>query len=153
MFKSRPVVGIGWSRFTDSHNIVAHNSFVHVLTELGLVGAFFFVGFVYWFFRSLRVVRAQPSDPSPTIDWATALAGSGIGLFTSASFLSRQYSPAFYTVCALGAAYAGLRGAGTALAARPPGAFLLDMVIIAGIELIAIVLVYVTVLTFAVWGS
>ena len=39
MFKSAPLLGVGFGRFTDLNDITAHNSFVLCLAELGLVGS------------------------------------------------------------------------------------------------------------------
>jgi putative inorganic carbon (hco3(-)) transporter len=43
LFKSAPLFGIGFGRFTDVSDITAHNSFVLCLAELGLVGSTIFV--------------------------------------------------------------------------------------------------------------
>ena len=58
MFKSHPLFGVGFGRYTDFNRLVAHNSFVHTLGELGFLGAFAFVGMGYWFFQSSRHVRS-----------------------------------------------------------------------------------------------
>lgn len=152
MFKSQPVLGVGWSRFTDFHEQVAHNSFVHIIAETGFVGGFFFTGLMFYYFKSLRVVRAGPLEPPTAIDWTDPLIASGAGLFTGASFLSHQYSPAFYTVVALGSTYAGLRGAGVVLEGRQAGG-LFDAAMVAGLEVLAIAVVYAAVVAFAVWGT
>jgi hypothetical protein len=146
MLKGQPVLGVGWSHFTDFHEQVAHNSFVHIVAETGLVGGFFFVGLLYSYFMSLRVARAGPLEPLTAIDWTEPLIASGVGLFTGAAFLSRQYNPAFYTVVALGSAYAALRGAGAVLEGRQAGASLFDAARVAGLEVLAIVVVYAAVL-------
>jgi O-antigen ligase len=146
MLKSQPVLGVGWSHFTDFHEQVAHNSFVHIVAETGLVGGFFFVGLLYSYFMSLRVARAGPLESHTAIDWTEPLIASGVGLFTGAVFLSRQYNPAFYTVVALGSAYAALRGAGAVFEGRPAGASLFDAARVAGLEVLAIVVVYAAVL-------
>jgi len=39
MFKSAPLFGVGFNRFTDLYEITAHNSFVLCLAELGLLGS------------------------------------------------------------------------------------------------------------------
>jgi putative inorganic carbon (hco3(-)) transporter len=152
MLKSHPVLGVGWSRFTDFHEQVAHNSFVHIVAETGLIGGFFFIGLIYFYFTSLGVARATSLPPPAAADWTNALIASGVGLFTGAAFLSHQYSPAFYTVVALGSTYAGLRGAGAVFESRQPGAGLFDAAIVAGFEVLAIAGVYAAVVAFAVWG-
>ena len=149
MFKSQPVFGVGWGRFTDFHPKVAHNSFVQIIAETGFVGGFFFIGIAYAYFMSLLVVRRISGGSTDFVD---ALIASGVGLLTGAAFLSRQDSPPFYMIIALGAAYAGLRGAGSAIAARPAGAGLFDAARIVAILGLALATVYLAVITFAVWG-
>ena len=151
MLRSQPLFGVGWNRFTDFNELVAHNAFVQIIAETGLAGGFFFVGVAYTYFLSLRAVRRTGGDRSDDTDFTDALVASGIGLLTGAAFLSRQDSPAFYMVVSLGAAYAGLRGAGSVLAARPAGAGLFDAARVVAIEGLAVAAVYLAVITFAIW--
>jgi putative inorganic carbon (HCO3(-)) transporter len=92
MFRSRPLFGVGFGRYTDFNFLVAHNSFVHTLAETGLFGAFCFVGMGYWFFQR----PPQPLDASPGLvqlrAWADDLRHGGLGLAVCALFLSRQYT-------------------------------------------------------------
>jgi len=104
MLTSHPLFGVGYSRFTDYNELVAHNSFIHTFAELGLLGAFFGVGLVYWYFKGLR----QRTDEASLRRWASALTLSGIGFFTMASFLSRQYDFVLYTLLGLGACHAAI---------------------------------------------
>jgi O-antigen ligase len=102
MLRSSPVLGVGFGSFTEYHELVAHNSFVHSLAELGLVGGYFFVGMFYWHFvcTSARRNVAGSRDSVLALDlWA-----SGAGVLVCALFLSRQYSPVLYVPLALGAA-------------------------------------------------
>jgi O-antigen ligase len=46
MFKSSPIFGIGFGRFTDFNDISAHNLFVLCLAELGLVGSTIWVALI-----------------------------------------------------------------------------------------------------------
>lgn len=61
-FKTNPtvaVIGVGASGFKEGvgeirgERFVAHNSFISILLELGLVGSIFFIGILYYCFRSL----------------------------------------------------------------------------------------------------
>jgi hypothetical protein len=102
LLKSKPVLGVGTGEFMTFHNRVAHNSFVHVFAETGLVGLFFFVGMFYWFFVTngpLRNVAGAVDSPLARDLWASCL-----GLVVCACFLSRQYVPILYIPLALGAA-------------------------------------------------
>jgi putative inorganic carbon (HCO3(-)) transporter len=104
MLTSHPLFGVGYSRFTDYNELVAHNSFIHTFAELGLLGAFFLVGMVYWYFKGLRADAGGASGAR----WARALTLSGIAFFTMVSFLSRQYDLVFYTLLGLGASHAAI---------------------------------------------
>jgi O-antigen ligase len=101
MVRSKPVMGVGAGQFTEYHERVAHNSFVHAFAETGFVGGFFFVGMFYWLFvgaGSSRNVAGAASSPLATDIWA-----SGIAVVVTACFLSRQYSPVPLVPLALGA--------------------------------------------------
>ena len=102
MLKAKPVLGVGTGEFTAYHPRVAHNSFVHVFAETGLVGLFFFVGMFYWFF----VTTGPRRNVAGAVDSALArdLWAGCIGLIVCACFLSRQYVPILYIPLALGAA-------------------------------------------------
>ncbi|MCX6552123.1 MAG: O-antigen ligase family protein [Acidobacteria bacterium] len=101
MMKSSPVLGIGMDQFTTQHRRVAHNSFVHVMAETGLVGTVLFVGMFYWFFVGngpLRNVAGAAVSPLARDLWASC-----IGAVVCVCFLSRQYEPLLYVPLALGA--------------------------------------------------
>lgn len=103
MLTSHPLFGVGYSRFTDYNERVAHNSFIHTFAELGLLGGFFGVGMVYWYFKGLREHAGGTSGRR-----SRALALSGIGFFTIVFFLSRQYDLVLYTLLGLGACHAAI---------------------------------------------
>jgi hypothetical protein len=92
MFKSQPVFGVGFGAYTDHHNLVAHNSFVHVLGELGFVGAFCLVGLAL-----STVITLQRADRSMAAAWWGATAAG----FCCVMFLSRQYSVPLFVLCAV----------------------------------------------------
>jgi putative inorganic carbon (hco3(-)) transporter len=99
MFKSHPLVGVGFGRYTEFNDLVAHNSFVHTLGELGLLGSFCFVGMGYWFFINTgRAIGEQGG-------WGEDLWQSGLGLAVCSMFLSRQYSVVLFVWLALSGGY------------------------------------------------
>lgn len=101
MLRAKPVLGVGTGEFIRYHHRVAHNSFVHVFAEEGLVGLFFFVGMFYWFFMTngtLRDIEGAAASPLARDLWASA-----IGVTVCACFLSRQYIPVLYLPLVLGA--------------------------------------------------
>ena len=104
---------MGYGRFTDYHALVAHNSFVQVLAELGLLGGAAFIGMVFWYFESLRRVGRLPRTGEPPYRaWHTGFVAMGTAFFVSACFLSRQYNPVLFTVIALGACFVEHRQGG-----------------------------------------
>jgi putative inorganic carbon (hco3(-)) transporter len=95
MFRSRPIFGVGFGRYTDFNELVAHNSFVHTLAELGLFGSLFFIGMGYWFFQSPPHHPGPQNADSDAIRlraWGDDLRQGGLGLAVCAMFLSRQYT-------------------------------------------------------------
>ena len=59
MFLSNPILGIGMNNYAEyqSTHHVAHNSFVHVATELGLPGLVIWIGLLYFSFKALNETR------------------------------------------------------------------------------------------------
>ena len=85
MLKERPITGVGYGRFTEYHALVAHNSFVQVLAELGFLGGMAFIGMVFWYFESLRRVRRIPRTTQPPFRaWHTGFLAMGTAFFVGA---------------------------------------------------------------------
>jgi O-antigen ligase len=60
MFKSAPLLGIGFNGFTDLYEITAHNSFVLCLAELGLLGSTLWLALLVTTMTSLnRIIGVQ----------------------------------------------------------------------------------------------
>lgn len=102
MLKSHPLLGVGFNRFAEFHERVAHNSFIDTFAELGVVGGFFLVGAFYWHLAGNSRARDVAGAASSTI--ARDVWASAIGVVVSACFLSRQNVPVLYVPIALGAA-------------------------------------------------
>ena len=120
MFKSHPLFGVGFGRYTDFNRLVAHNSFVHTLGELGLLRDVCLRG------HGLLVLPQQPPSASLTgaEGWGEDLWQSGLALAVCAMFLSRQYSVMLFVWLALSAGYAAADGGGVATAAAAPAVHL-----------------------------
>jgi putative inorganic carbon (HCO3(-)) transporter len=146
MLTSSPVTGVGYNRFTEFTPAVAHNSFVHTFAELGLLGAFCFVGMFYWYFKGLR--RSVPV-PGAVTPWRIALISSGAGVLGCIWFLSRQYIPVLYILLALGASAPILKPA----AAHEIRMTWRDVIKIGGLTLAGLVTVYLSIRTMAIWGG
>ncbi len=109
MLKSKPVLGVGFGRFTEFNELVAHNSFVHTVAETGLVGGFFLSGIFYWLFRGPagrgNADSASSRERQRLLQWGDELLMACIGLAVTMIFLSRQYVPIFFIFAAMGASY------------------------------------------------
>ncbi|MEQ1729508.1 MAG: O-antigen ligase family protein [Vicinamibacterales bacterium] len=150
MLKSRPVLGVGYGRYTEFNHHVAHNSFVHVAGELGMVGAFFFTGMMYWL---LRGIRTAPAGVTPGLAgdfeiWRDDLRIGSLGLFVCALFLSRQYNMVLFIWLALSASSRHVANAESSAEARE-----LRAGVVWALTLLGVVVVYVLVRLLAVWGG
>jgi len=119
MLASHPVFGVGTGRFIEYHHLTAHNSFVLVLAENGLVGFAIWLAFVsYCFWMMYRILRHEPEFSAGEEEqaWAwheerrvtLALLVSLTGFFTTAFFLSRSYVILLYLLAALVVAHFSL---------------------------------------------
>jgi O-antigen ligase len=147
MLKTHPLTGVGYDQYLEYHNKVAHNSFVHTFAELGLIGAFCFVGMFYWHFKGMRLM---PTDTPESASWRRALMASAVGMLTCGWFLSRQYVPIFYVMLAVGACAATISVPAENRTGLHPGPS--DFAAIAVLTVAGVVLVYVSIRTLAVWG-
>jgi len=148
MMKSHPLTGVGYDQYTEYHYAVAHNSFVHTFAELGLTGAYIFVGMFYWYFKGLNRI---PDSNKEFLPWRRALRVSAIGMLTCGWFLSRQYVPIYYMLLAMGASAVSLN-------APPEEKSKLQMsrtdaVIIAALTIFGVLFVYLQIRTMAVWSG
>jgi len=107
MFKSDPLFGVGYDRFSEFHEIVAHNSFVHTFAELGILGAFFWVGMCYWLVKGLLPRRSQ-SAPIEIDRFEVPVLLSVVGVLASSCFLSQQYGVVLFTLVGMGACYVSI---------------------------------------------
>ena len=96
ILKENPVFGAGAGSFTDFNILTAHNSPVLVFAELGLFGAFFFIGLFYFplerMFGDLSKNRRNTIEFSLTKGIYSTMIASLAGVITSMFFLSRSYT-------------------------------------------------------------
>lgn len=117
MFFSNPLTGIGAGRFTDYHFRTAHNSFVLVISEMGIIGYFLWFMLLILTFSLVYNIKEFYSKYSPSndtteivivqrvVDFNTMLYYSFIGLFVTMFFLSRSYTIVLYVFLATVIAY------------------------------------------------
>lgn len=110
MFIGSPVFGVGVGNFTDHTWLTAHNSFVLVLAETGIVGYTIWLAMVgYCFWMPLVVLRlpAAMDDPEYQGLWtrerkmAMTLLIMQVGFYSCAFFLSRSYVILLYIMLGL----------------------------------------------------
>ena len=109
MFRSNPLLGVGYLNFTDHNDLTAHNSFVLCFAELGIVGYFFWLALLVVAILQIEQVR-RCEDDDALRRHARALVASFAGMLVAAFFLSRSYNPIFYLL--IGLAFALYRIAG-----------------------------------------
>jgi hypothetical protein len=115
MFRSSPVLGVGFQNFTEHHDLTAHNSFVLCFAELGAVGYFFWMALLVVAILQLEQVR-QCKDDGRGGDvlrrQARVLIASFAGTLAAAFFLSRSYNPVLYLLVGLAFALYEIAGQG-----------------------------------------
>jgi O-antigen ligase len=125
MVQQNPVFGIGRGRFARyTGRLIAHNSGIEIMGEMGLPGIFLWLGMFYLAFRNIFAARAGLEDPKDRA-YLMALALALTGYFISSLFVTLEYETQ-YILLALAAA-AGRH------AKVPPPFTLRDAVIVAGI--------------------
>ncbi|MFA5143025.1 MAG: O-antigen ligase family protein [Candidatus Omnitrophota bacterium] len=101
MLKSAPMFGVGYGMFTDYHSLTAHNSYILVAAEEGLVGFFIWIAIIYVCFKGLFKSADKKNELS------SCISGIETGLFgflCASYFLSRSYVSLFYIILALASA-------------------------------------------------
>ncbi|MEX2139926.1 MAG: O-antigen ligase family protein [Pirellulales bacterium] len=108
LLRSKPIFGIGHGQFAEEVRHVAHNSFVHAYTELGVFGGtLFLAAFAYPIWAIYRLGNSQHIDVLPPSlarlrpYLLAAIAGYAGAMLT----LSRNYIVPTYLVLALAAVY------------------------------------------------
>lgn len=108
MFRSSPLWGIGKSQFIEHHGLTAHNTFVLVAAEQGLVGLILWVGVLYSGFKiavlALRRYRGSDETTLPYA-WARILLATLVGVTIGANLLSLAYHPVIWVFLALPGAF------------------------------------------------
>jgi putative inorganic carbon (hco3(-)) transporter len=100
--KQSPLFGIGYQRWLEHSDQVAHNSFVTCYGELGLFGYSFWFTLLWLVLRSVyRIARLEPLDRG-TRRVAVGLFAAMAGFYASAFFLTRTYNPFLYLMLGLG---------------------------------------------------
>lgn len=105
-FKYQPIFGIGYDRWYEIHKHAAHNTYVQVMTEEGVVGLFGFLGFIYFTIVQLTTVMKSPNLTKDDLYLIHAGFISLVVFLIMAFFLSRAYNLYIYLFVALNSAIA-----------------------------------------------
>jgi O-antigen ligase len=107
MLKTSPLFGVGYDMFKDYHERTAHNSYVLVAAEEGLIGLFFWIALIYMCFKGLYLLSQYPiPNTQYPIPYLRGLESALFGFLCASYFLSRSYIALFYIILALAAAFA-----------------------------------------------
>lgn len=107
-----PLLGIGYGMFPDNNGgYTAHNTYVLAFGELGFVGYFFFIGAIYYCYRSwgpawapaieLMDPEEQRKDEARRARQVLAARLSFLGFLAAGFWLSRTYVPVLYVLMSL----------------------------------------------------
>jgi O-antigen ligase len=100
-FKAHPLFGIGFSMFTNDYPQTAHNSFVLVFAESGLLGATIWVAMFFSSFRDLRLIGKEWRGPPYLPEAVDSTFAALLGWMVAAFFLSQTYKPLSFIIMAL----------------------------------------------------
>jgi O-antigen ligase len=106
-WKTHPIFGVGWGDFGSysDETKAAHNTYIHMLTETGLVG---YIPFVMWiYFTTLHLRRAINLRDLIAKRWQYRLVGlyaSVVCYLTTIYFISRQDTHVLYIILGMSTA-------------------------------------------------
>jgi hypothetical protein len=175
ILRMSPLFGIGMDNYTQFSSHVAHQSFIHCFTELGLIGGTLFLGAFYFALKGMYDLRACPSPsasegPADPPRWRSGsdthadakeidpelrrlhpfLMAMLVAYTIGICFLSRSYVVPTYMMLGLAVVYMRLR-VSQAPVALPAWTFL-AWPRLAGISCAFLVVSYVFVRMFVNWG-
>jgi O-Antigen ligase len=136
IFRQSPLIGIGMENYRQFSSHVAHNSFLHCYTEVGVIGGTLFLGAFFFALTGMYGLRNRDQQAAADIDpelrrlypflMATLVAYT-IGI----CFLSRSYIVPTFMILGLAVAYQRLH---TTQAPVPPPSWLLAWPRLAGVS-------------------
>jgi O-antigen ligase len=120
MFRQSPIFGVGTNNFADRAGQVAHNAYINVLGETGLLGGVPFIGAValalFGLYRTARPAKPAPVSPAaggmdPELARLLPCLGGGVAAWAAGMFtLSLQGITPTYAVFGLGTTALALAG-------------------------------------------
>ncbi len=105
-FQQSPLFGIGMENYIQFSSHVAHQSFIHCFTELGLIGGTLFLGAFYFALRGMFDLRNRTDDLEPELRRLYPFLSAAIVAYTvGICFLSRSYIVPTYMILGLAVVY------------------------------------------------
>lgn len=108
MLQSDPVFGVGHDMFTKIHILTAHNSYVLVMAETGLIGMFLWLCVMYVTVKvPLTAVLHFQHDPraGPAVTWGMGILGMATVYLIQMLFLSLTYHTITWVLFGLSGAF------------------------------------------------
>ena len=102
MLKSAPIFGIGHSMFAEYHIRTAHNSYILVAAEEGIIGLFMWITLICFSFKGLWLITKKNNAST---SYVKGIEAGLIGFLSASYFLSRSYITILYILLALAAAF------------------------------------------------
>ena len=112
LFKGHPLFGVGVGMFQDVTGgiMTAHQSYLLVLSEMGLFGYFFWFGMIFLFFHTVsnvrRILDVESPEEKKLLAVLKIVEAAVFGFLVSAYFLSRSYQFPLFVFLGLGPAFA-----------------------------------------------
>jgi putative inorganic carbon (hco3(-)) transporter len=106
--KHSPIFGIGYGNYVEEIGHVAHNSFVHSFTELGLIGGILFTAILFVPISVLRRRTPAGDGDDPLARWRPGLLAVMTGYAVGLCTLTRVYTVSTYLIVGLGGVYCSL---------------------------------------------
>jgi hypothetical protein len=156
IFLNSPLFGIGMENYRQFSSHVAHQSFIHCYTELGLIGGTLFLGAFYFAIKGMYDLRrnsehafaAHEIDPELRRLYPFLMA-TLVGYTIGICFLSRSYIVPTYMVLGLAVVY--LRLHSTKVVAPRPSWNLLGWPRLAGVSCCFLIASYTFTRVFVRW--
>jgi hypothetical protein len=124
IFRQSPLIGIGVENYRQFSSHVAHNSFLHGYTEIGLIGGTLFLGAFYFAVKGLFDLRGQRqaelADIDPELHRLYPYLMATVTAYTiGICFLSRCYVVPTFMILGLAVVYLRLYAQRAGLCATP----------------------------------
>ena len=148
LLKTSPIFGIGHKMYSEEAGQVAHNSFLHAYTELGLVGGVPFLGLfaiLGWALWKLNGAKREIEHPGlrHLFPYITAML---VAYCLSMMSLSRSYGAPTYLMAGIGTAYLTLVQPMTALPPIKLDGRVIRWLLIGSVGFIVFIYLYIKVL-------